>query len=168
MDTQGVSIFSIVCLLLYLVGREVPRYYFFDREPATLRSIPLLLAPFFGHTVYNSPFLRRNVYAKSIVQTLLNAISILALGQLIITFMGSRFGIVITFIMLTIVVLLTIKYSKHSSLKNTMFTRLHSIVEESQTKARRVGFPFCEKRMSLTPRLFILQVTREILIKKDL
>lgn len=134
-----------VYCFIWLVGRYQD-IIFFDREPATLRSIPLLLASFFGHTVYNSPFLRRNVYAKSIVQTLLNAISILALGQLIIAFMGSRFGIVITFIMLTIVVLLTIKYSKHSSLKNTMFTRLHSIVEESQTKARIVGFPFLRKK----------------------
>ncbi|WP_081047548.1 type IV secretory system conjugative DNA transfer family protein [Paenibacillus peoriae] len=134
-----------VFFFTWLVGRYQD-IIFFDREPATFRSIPLLLACFFGHTVYNSPFLRKSIYAKSIVQTLLNAISILALGQLLIAFIGSRFGIVITFIMLTIVIFLTIKYSKHSSLKNTMFTRLHSIVEESQSKASRGLLPFFRKK----------------------
>lgn len=133
---QAVFLFPLfIYIFIWMVGRYQD-IIFFDREPATLRSIPLLLVCFFGHTIYNSPVLRKNIYAKSIVQTLLNTISVLALGQILIPFIGSSIGIVITFIMLTITIFLTLRLSKHSSLQDTLFARLHSIVEKAQRPER--------------------------------
>lgn len=143
---QTIFLFPLfIVIFIWMVGRYQD-IIVFDREPVTLRSIPLLVVCFFGHTIYNSPVLRKNAYAKTIIQTLLNSISILALGQILISFIGSRFGIVITFIMLTLTIILTLRLSKHSSLQDTMFSRLHSIVEKSQATERLRVFSLFRKK----------------------
>ncbi|MEJ3720106.1 type IV secretory system conjugative DNA transfer family protein [Paenibacillus polymyxa] len=164
---QAVFLFPLFMFtFIWMVGRYQD-IVVFDREPATLRSIPLLLVCFFGHTIYDSPVLRKNIYAKTVIQTLLNTISVLALGQILISFIGSSIGIVITFIMLTITIFLSLRLSKHSSLQDTMFSRLHSIVEKAQSPKRfSLIYFFSNKTKYKAKAIYALENTKIDLSQK--
>src|SRR5690606_4597265 len=82
-NMQAFTLLIILLLVfLWLVGRYQDVIYGIG-DPVFYRAIPLLVACLLGHTIYSCPALFKNQYSKPVIQTFLNALSILALGQII-------------------------------------------------------------------------------------
>lgn len=127
--------FSILCVLILLFLWLVGRYQDVIiglREPVFYRAIPLLIPCFLGHIIYSSPALFKNTYSKPIIQTFLNAFSILALGQILMRFIPVEYGVSIAFIMLISTVALTLYYTLNMSIKNTVWNKLNMMVEKAE------------------------------------
>jgi hypothetical protein len=126
-------LFFLVLIFLWLVGKYQDQIYGIS-GPVFYRAIPLLFPCFLGHIIYSCPALFKNTYAKPVIQTFLNAFSILALGQIIMHYTGTRNALIITAILLIGTVYLTLYYTLHIGVKATVFNRLTKIVEQSESQ----------------------------------
>nr|MBC9204721.1 TraM recognition domain-containing protein [Paenibacillus sp. PL91] len=124
---------SLILLFLWLVGRYQDIILGL-REPVLYRAIPLLIPCFLGHMIYSCPALFKNTYSKPIIQTFLNAFSILALGQILMRFIPVKYGIPLAFVMLLGAVAITLYYTLHLSIKNTVWNKLNKMVEEVESQ----------------------------------
>lgn len=124
---------SLILLFLWLVGRYQDIILGL-REPVFYRAIPLLIPCFLGHMIYSCPALFKNTYSKPIIQTFLNAFSILALGQILMRFIPVTYGIPLAFVMLLGAVAITLYYTLHLSIKNTVWNKLNKLVEEVESQ----------------------------------
>lgn len=70
----------------WLIGKYQDQFYGLS-DPVFYRAIPLLIPCFLGHIIYSCPILFKNNYSKPIIQTFLNGLSSLALGQIIMRFL---------------------------------------------------------------------------------
>ncbi|CAM4047731.1 type IV secretory system conjugative DNA transfer family protein [Paenibacillus alkaliterrae] len=134
--------FSMLCVLILLFLWLVGRYQdiiFGLKDPVFLRAIPLLLPCFLGHMIYSSPALFKNSYSKPIIQTFLNAFSILALGQILMRFIPVTYGVPLAFVLLLGTVALTLYYTLHLSIKNTVWNKLNKVVEEVESQEAGIG-----------------------------
>jgi hypothetical protein len=131
-NMQAFGILSFLILLfLWLVGRYQDILYGIS-EPVFYRAIPLLLPCFLGHLIYSCPVLFKNSYAKPIIQTFLNAFSIMALGQIILKYTPLRIGLLVDALLLVGTVALTLYYTLHLNVRSTIFNKLIRVVEEAE------------------------------------
>lgn len=133
----NIQAFSMLCVLiilfLWLIGRYQDIIYGV-KDPVFYRAIPLLLPCFLGHMIYSCPAMFRNTYAKPIIQTFLNAFSILALGQILMKFIPISFGVLLAFVLMVGVVALTLYYTLHLNIKSTVFNKLNKVFEEAESQ----------------------------------
>lgn len=133
-NTQAVTILCILLLCFFwLVGRYQDIWYG-TSEPIFLRAIPLLLAAFMGHIIYSSPMFFKNLYSKPIIQTFLNTLSSLALGQIILWFKLSSWTVFIAICVVVATVIFSIIHVLKGNTSNTIFSKLHAAVEKSKNE----------------------------------
>ncbi|WP_336775158.1 type IV secretory system conjugative DNA transfer family protein [Paenibacillus sp. MMO-58] len=134
--------FSLLCicilLFLWLVGRYQDVIYGVE-DPIFFRAIPLLLPCFLGHMIYSSPAMFKNTYSKPIIQTFLNALSTLALGQILMRYIPIIIGLNLAFLMLIAVVALTLYTTLHLRMGKTIFHQLSRVVEEAELQEKGGG-----------------------------
>ncbi len=134
--------FSILILLifcfLWMVGKYQDLIYGVG-EPVFYRAIPLLIPCFLGHLIYSCPALFKNNYAKPVIQTFLNALSVLALGQLLMRFIPIHIGLPIAALFLISAVALTLYYTLHLNIRSTVFNKLVRVVEEAEFQEKEVA-----------------------------
>lgn len=123
-------LFILILCFLWLVGKYQDLFYGIG-GPAFLRSIPLLIACFLGHLIYSSPVLFKSTYAKPIIQTFLNALSVMAAGQIIMKYIPAGKGLIIAVIMFVGAVSLTLYYTLHLNIRSTVFNKLTRAVDEA-------------------------------------
>jgi hypothetical protein len=123
-------LFILILCFLWLVGKYQDLFYGVG-GPAFYRSIPLLIACFLGHLIYSSPILFKSTYAKPIIQTFLNALSVMAAGQIIMKYIPTGKGLIIAVIMFVGAVSLTLYYTLHLNIRSTVFNKLTRAVEEA-------------------------------------
>ncbi|MGU3473145.1 type IV secretory system conjugative DNA transfer family protein [Paenibacillus sp. D51F] len=130
-NMQAISIL-LVCILcfLWMVGRYQDLFYGIG-GPVFYRSIPLLLPCFLGHLIYSCPLFFKSTYSKPIIQTFLNALTIMAAGQIIMRFVPIGTGLIIASIMFVGVIVLTLYYTLHLNIRSTVFNKLTRTVEEA-------------------------------------
>lgn len=128
----NIEAFSLLTILLlsffWIVGKYQDQFYGLA-DPVFYRAIPLLIPCFLGHIIYNCPALFKNVYAKPVIQTFLNALSGLALGQILLKFLPIKIGMILALIMVVIIVYLTLHVTLKFSVKSTIFNKLVQAVE---------------------------------------
>jgi len=133
-NIEAFSLLGIFILCFFwLIGKYQDQYYGLS-GPVFIRSIPLLIPCFLGHLIYSCPALFRNNYAKPVIQTFLNALSALALGQIILKFMPLSIGIVLAGLLFIIVVTVTLYYTLHMNVNSTIFNKIKIAVEQSETQ----------------------------------
>ncbi len=131
-NIQAVTLLSILLMFFFLlIGRYQDLLYGLS-EPFFFRAIPLLLPCFMGHIIYSCPIFFKNSYSKPVIQTFLNALSTLALGQIILNYISFGIGMVIVFILLIGIIILTLYQTLHLSVQSTIFNKLHVEVEKSK------------------------------------
>ncbi|OME78636.1 hypothetical protein BK120_23135 [Paenibacillus sp. FSL A5-0031] len=138
----NIQAFSVLCVLILLFLWLVGRYQDIilgSREPVFYRAIPLLIPCFLGHLIYSCPALFKNFYSKPIIQTFLNAFSILALGQILMRFIPVVYGVPLAFVLLLGTVTLTLYYTLHLSIKNTVWNKLNKFVEDVESQEAVIG-----------------------------
>ncbi|MFD2614709.1 type IV secretory system conjugative DNA transfer family protein [Paenibacillus gansuensis] len=134
-NMQAISILMIVIFcFLWIVGKYQDIYYGVG-EPVLFRAIPLLLPCFLGHLIYSCPLFFKSTYAKPIIQTFLNALSILAAGQIILRFVPGTKGLIIDIILFVGVVFLTLYFTLHLNIRSTVFNKLKGVVEQAELTA---------------------------------
>lgn len=122
-------------MFFWLVGRYQD-IWFGTSEPIFLRAIPLLLAAFMGHIIYSSPIFFKNLYSKPIIQTFLNTLSSLALGQIVLWFKLSTGTVLIVMCVVVVTVVFSIIHVLKGNTSNTIFSKLHAAVEKSNNERR--------------------------------
>lgn len=136
--------FTMLCLLilcfLWLVG-IYQDLFLGIREPVFFRAIPLLIPCFLGHIIYSCPALFKNSYSKPLIQTFLNALSILAAGQLLMKFVPIKVGLLISIMLLVSTVSITLYYTLHLSIKKTTWNKLNKVVEEIEIQEKQLDIP---------------------------
>ncbi|MFE5324714.1 type IV secretory system conjugative DNA transfer family protein [Paenibacillus sp. NPDC056579] len=121
-------VFLLLCFF-WLIGKYQDLYYGVS-GPIFYRVIPLLITCFLGHIIYSCPALFKNSYAKPVIQTFLNGLSLLALGQIILSFVPFALGMVITVVLFITGVAVTLYYTLHINIKSTVFNKLKTSVEQ--------------------------------------
>jgi hypothetical protein len=145
-NMQALSIlFLLILCFLWMVGRYQDLLYGLA-NPVFYRAIPLLIPCFLGHLIYSSPFMFKNTYAKPIVQTFLNALSVMAVGQIVMKFVPIGKGLIIALILLIGAVTLTLYYTLHLNIRSTVFNKLIRAVEESDLQNIALKKPSKKKR----------------------
>lgn len=136
-NIQALSTLMIVILsFLWLVGKYQDIFYGLG-EPVFFRAIPLLLACFLGHLIYSCPIFFRNTYAKPIIQTFLNSLSIMAAGQILLRYVPGVKGLIIDSILFVVVNSLTLYYTLQLNIRSTIFNKLTRNVEQAELSAER-------------------------------
>jgi hypothetical protein len=133
MQAFSILIILIFCFL-WMVGKYQDVYYGVG-APVFYRAIPLLIPCFLGHLIYSCPVLFKSTYAKPIIQTFLNALSVMAAGDIVMKFVPVGKGIIIACIMLVGAVTLTLYYTLHINIRSTVFNKLIRVVEEADMQA---------------------------------
>ncbi|WP_054943716.1 hypothetical protein [Paenibacillus ihuae] len=135
-NIQALSILTMLILcFLWLVGKFQDIVYGVG-EPVFYRAIPLLLSCLLGHLIYSCPLLFKSVYAKPIIQTFLNVVSIMAVGQIIMRFVPDMLGLLISGVMFIGGIALTLYYTLHLNIRSTIFNKLSTIVEVSEMASK--------------------------------
>lgn len=134
-NLQAFGLLGVFLLsFFWLIGKYQDLLY--GSEPVFFRAIPLLLPCFLGHIIYSCPALFKNTYAKPIIQTLLNSISALALGQIILRFIPLHFGLIIAVVIFVASIVATLYYTLNFSVKRTVFNKLLQTVEEAEMQLK--------------------------------
>ncbi len=115
----------------WLIGKYQDQFYGLS-DPIFYRAIPLIIPCFLGHIIYSCPIFFRNSYSKPIIQTFLNGLSSLALGQILMRYVPYTMGLVLSWIIFLAVITLTLYYLLHFSVKSTIFHKLTAAVEDSE------------------------------------
>lgn len=137
-NIQALSLLGFLTTsFFWLIGKYQDQYYGLS-GPIFYRAIPLLIACFLGHIIYSCPIFFKNSYSKPIIQTFLNGLSGLALGQILMKFVPYSIGLVISILIFILVVILTLYYTLHLSVKSTTYNKLTTAVEESQINNKKV------------------------------
>lgn len=123
-------LFLVILLLCFfwIIGKYQDVWY--GSSPVFLRSIPLVLSCFLGHIIYSSPLMFKNTYSKPIIQTFLNALSALALGQIVLNFVPGTLGLAIAIILVITITSSTLYYLLKVKINGTIFSKLSATVEE--------------------------------------
>ncbi|MCT1402896.1 type IV secretory system conjugative DNA transfer family protein [Paenibacillus sp. p3-SID867] len=133
----NIQAFSLLILLLFiflwLVGKYQDVIYGVD-DPVVFRAIPIILACFLGHSIYSCPALYQNQYAKPLVQTFLNALSILAIGQLILAYTDRKIGLLIALVLFILTIFTTLYYTLRIRVSSTIFSKLSAAAEENKPR----------------------------------
>lgn len=133
----NIQAFSLLTLLLFiflwLVGKYQDVIYGVD-DPIVFRAIPIILACFLGHSIYSCPALYQNQYAKPLVQTFLNALSVLAIGQLILAYTDRKTGLLIALFLFVLTVFFTLYYTLRIRVSSTIFSKLTAAAEERKPR----------------------------------
>lgn len=134
-NIQAFSLLGVLLLLFcWLIGKYQDLFY--GAEPVFFRSIPLLISCFLGHLIYSCPALFKSSYAKPIIQTFLNSLSTLALGQILMHFMPILLGMFVALFLFIGVVAWTLYYTLNFSVKQTTFNKLVTAVEEADSQKK--------------------------------
>ncbi|WP_375102255.1 type IV secretory system conjugative DNA transfer family protein (plasmid) [Paenibacillus sp. RS8] len=120
----------------WLIGKYQDQFYGLS-DPVFYRAIPLLIPCFLGHIIYSCPILFKNNYSKPIIQTFLNGLSSLALGQIIMRFLPYTMGLIIAVVIFIAVITLTLYYTLHFNVKSTTFHKLTAAVEQSEISSSK-------------------------------
>lgn len=115
----------------WLIGKYQDQFYGLS-DPVFYRAIPLLIPCFLGHIIYSCPILFKNNYSKPIIQTFLNGLSSLALGQILMRFLPYTMGLLIAVVIFIVVIIFTLYYTLHFNVKSTTFHKLTAAVEQSE------------------------------------
>lgn len=130
-NTQAISLLMILLTTFFwLIGKYQDEFYGLT-NPVFFRAIPILPACLIGHVIYSCPIFFKNSYSKPIIQTFLNTLSALALGQIILNYISFGIGLFIILILTIGVISLTLYYTLYLGVKSTIFNKLHSEVENS-------------------------------------
>lgn len=135
-NLQAFSLLGILLLCFFwLVGKYQDLLYGVS-GPVFYRAIPLLIPCFLGHIIYSCPALFKNSYTKPVIQTFLNGLSLLALGQIILKFTPVAVGMTVSVLLFVGGVALTLYYTLHYNVKSTVFNKLTMTVEHSELQKR--------------------------------
>ena len=130
-NMQAVSILVILILcFLWLVGKYQDLFYGVG-HPVFYRAIPLLIACFLGHLIYSCPLFFKSTYAKPIIQTFLNALSILSVGQILMKYVPGWKGLTISTILFLGAVGLTLYHTLQINIRSTVFNKLTRAAEQA-------------------------------------
>ncbi|MFD1130691.1 type IV secretory system conjugative DNA transfer family protein [Paenibacillus sp. PDC88] len=122
----------LIIIFLWLVTKYQDVILGID-DPIVFRAVPIILVCFLGHSIYSCPALHRNHYAKPVIQTFLNALSVLAVGQLIIYFTDNKIGFVIAILLFVSTIILTLYYTLRIRANSTIFNKLSVAAEGINT-----------------------------------
>lgn len=130
-NMQAISLLVLLIgAFFWLIGRYQDQFYGIS-DPVLLRAIPLLLPCLIGHIIFSSPIFFKNAYSKPLIQTFLNTLSTLALGQIILNYVPFVFGLIVIVLLTTLVVALTFYYTLYKNIKSTIFKKLTHEVDNS-------------------------------------
>ncbi|GKS12964.1 hypothetical protein YDYSY3_39640 [Paenibacillus chitinolyticus] len=131
---------TLILIFFWLVGKYQDLIYGIS-GPIFYRAIPLLIPCFLGHMIYSSPIFFRNTYAKPIIQTFLNTLSGMALGQLLLFYLPRGIGLIFVLLLVILIVAVTLYYTLYLNVKTTVFSKLTAAVEEAELNTPDVESP---------------------------
>ncbi|MFC5402439.1 type IV secretory system conjugative DNA transfer family protein [Cohnella soli] len=138
-NMQAIGVLMLIILsFLWLVGKYQDLFYGVG-HPVFYRAIPLLLACFMGHLIYSCPLFFKSTYAKPIIQTFLNATSIMAAGQIFMKYVPGWKGLAISCILFFGTIIITLYYTLHIKIRATIFSKLTRAAEEADLIAKSIN-----------------------------